>query len=80
MKEFGVQWLVKMVQYVEYSPQFMVNGFVKAWISKALDNHTVDLSSSEASSTSSDKTYSEESSDSEDSKGSTRRQGKYFWM
>ena len=48
----------------------MVNGFVKAGKSKALDNHTADLSS-EASSTSSDGTYSEESKDSEDSKEST---------
>ena len=68
MKELGAQWLVKMVQYIEDNPQFVVNGFVKAGISMELDNHTV---SSEASSTSSDETYSEESSDSEDSKGST---------
>jgi len=77
LKELGAQWLVKMVQYIEDNPQFVMNGFIKAGISKALDNHSADLSSegsstsSDGSSTSSDETYSEESSDSEDFMGST---------
>jgi len=53
LKELGARWLVKMVEYIEDNPQFVVNGFVKAGISKALDNHSADLSS-EGSSTSSD--------------------------
>jgi len=64
LKELGAQWLVKMAQYIEDNPQFVVNGFVKAGISKALDNGTADISSEDSSS---DETYSEESSDSEES-------------
>jgi len=70
LKELGAQWLVKMVQYIEDNPQFVVNGFVKAGISRALNNDTADLSSDESGSESSDDTYSEDSSDLEESTSS----------
>jgi len=56
LKEFGAQWLVKMVQYIEDNPQFVVNGFIKAGISRALDNGSADLNSEESSASNSEGT------------------------
>jgi len=68
LKELGAQWLVKMVQYIEDNPQFVVNGFIKAGISRALDNGTADLSSDESSASNSEGSNdSKGNSDSEES-------------
>ena len=37
MKEFSASWLVEMRDYIVNNPQFIVNGFVHAGISKGLD-------------------------------------------
>ena len=42
MKEIGAIWLEKMAQYISDNPQFIVNGFVRAGICRALDGCTSD--------------------------------------
>ena len=37
IKEVSASWLVEMLDYIENNPQFIVNGFLHAGISKALD-------------------------------------------
>ena len=37
MKEISATWLVEMWDYIAHNPHFIVNGFVHAGISKALD-------------------------------------------
>lgn len=37
LKELGAQWLVQMAEYISDNPQMIVNGFVRAGISAALD-------------------------------------------
>ena len=33
MKEVGAMWLVRMVEYINENPEFIVNGFVKSGMS-----------------------------------------------
>ena len=40
MKEIGAKWLVDMADYISNNPQFIVNGFLHAGISEALDGNT----------------------------------------
>ena len=47
LKELGAGWLVEMGKYISQNPQFIVNGFMKAGISKALDE-TEESDSAEA--------------------------------
>ena len=42
MKELGAKWLVEMVEYISDNPQFIVNGFIRASISSALDDIQAD--------------------------------------
>ena len=37
MRELGANWLVDMAKYIADNPDFIVNGFVRAGISEALD-------------------------------------------
>ena len=37
LKELGAKWLVQMAEYFADNPQIIVNGFVKAGITAALD-------------------------------------------
>ena len=39
LKELGAKWLVEMAEYIANNPQFIVNGFVRAGISGALDGY-----------------------------------------
>ena len=48
LKELGAKWLVMMAQYIEDNPQFIVNGFIKAGISGALDDGISDSSGESA--------------------------------
>ena len=50
MKEVGADWLVQMAAYVADNPQFLVNGFIKAGITGALDGCLEDDESIEDSS------------------------------
>ena len=59
LKEVGAQWLVEMAKYFEENPQLIVNGFIRAGITGALDG--ADGSTSESD--------PEESEKSEDSDG-----------
>ena len=43
MKEVSASWLVEMWDYIENNPQFIVNGFLHAGISKALDGEDDDI-------------------------------------
>ena len=61
MKNIGAKWLVEAVKYIASNPQFIVNGFVRAGICRALDGQSSDdeldellceLDSSEVSTTS----------------------------
>ena len=45
LMEHGAKWLVMMVQYIENNPQLIVNGFIKAGISRSLDDGISDSSS-----------------------------------
>ena len=38
LKELGAKWLVQMVEYFSENPQLIVNGFVQAGITSALDH------------------------------------------
>ena len=40
MKEIGAKWLVDMADHISNNPQFIVNGFLHAGISEALDGKT----------------------------------------
>ena len=40
MKEIGAKWLADMADYISNNPQFIVNGFLHAGISEALDEMT----------------------------------------
>ena len=42
LKELGAKWLVEMANFVADNPQFIVNGFVRAGITAALDNQEED--------------------------------------
>ena len=42
MKHISAQWLVKMWEYIIDNPQFIVNGFVRSGICRALDGLTSD--------------------------------------
>ena len=37
MKEVGAMWLVRMVEYINENPEFIVNGFVKSGMSEVRD-------------------------------------------
>lgn len=37
LKEIGAKWLVEMASYISCNPQFIVNGFIRAGITGALD-------------------------------------------
>ena len=37
MKELGARWMVETAEYISENPQFMINGFIKAGITRALD-------------------------------------------
>ena len=37
--ELGAKWMVEMAQYITDNPQIIVNGFIKAGITGALDGH-----------------------------------------
>ena len=37
LKELGAKWLVEMADYIMDNPQFIINGFLHAGISKVLD-------------------------------------------
>ena len=39
LKELGAKWMVEMAEYFGGNPQIVVNGFVKAGIARALDDH-----------------------------------------
>ena len=39
LKELGAKWMVKMAEYFAENPQIIVNGFVRAGITGALDGH-----------------------------------------
>lgn len=60
LKELGARWMVEMAKYIEDNPQFIVNGFIKAGISRTLDS---DDSSSEPD----EQDRSDHSSESDDS-------------
>lgn len=47
MKEASASWLVEMWDDISDNPQFIVNGFLHAGISKALDGDNNDTSVSE---------------------------------
>jgi len=42
MKDAGSEWLENMFKYISDSPQFIVNGFVRAGIAGALDGKDPD--------------------------------------
>ena len=42
VKEQGVKWLVEWAEYMADNPQIIVNGFIKAGISAALDGNLED--------------------------------------
>jgi len=37
VKEINANWIVHMVDYIDQNPQFIVNGFIHAGITGALD-------------------------------------------
>ena len=37
LKEVGVKWLVGMAEYISDKPLLIVNGFVRSWITSAID-------------------------------------------
>ena len=39
MRELGAKWMVQMAEYLSDNPQFIVNGFIRSGISKALDGY-----------------------------------------
>ena len=39
LKELGAKWLVEMAEYFADNPKIIVNGFVRAGITAALDGH-----------------------------------------
>ena len=41
MKEIGAKWLVDMASYISDNPQFIVNGFIHAGITKALNGEDI---------------------------------------
>ena len=43
MKEIGSKWLVDAADYISNNPQFIVNGFVRAGITSALDGNTTSV-------------------------------------
>ena len=42
MKAVGARWLVQMYEYIRDNPQLIVNGFIKAGISQAIDAFSAD--------------------------------------
>ena len=54
LKELGAKWLVEIATYISRNPQFIVNGFVKAGISRALDRVKESLEKSDTFETSDD--------------------------
>lgn len=42
MKEVGAEWLVDVFEYIADNPKFVVNGFIKAGISEALDAGSIE--------------------------------------
>ena len=42
LKSVSAEWFVKMAEYITDNPQFIVNGFVRAGICRALDGVTSD--------------------------------------
>ena len=54
LKELGARWLVEMSQYFAENPQIIVNGFVKAGITGALDGDDQETESSTDNETESD--------------------------
>ena len=42
IKHISAQWLVKMWEYIMDNPQFIVNGFIRSGICRALDGVTSD--------------------------------------
>ena len=42
MKNIGAKWLVETAKYISDNPQFIVNGFARAGICRALDGQTSD--------------------------------------
>ena len=42
LRELGAKWLVEVSEYFEENPQIMVNGFMRAGITGALDKVGVD--------------------------------------
>ena len=42
MKNIGAKWLVEAVKYIADNPQFVVNGFIRAGICRALDGRSSD--------------------------------------
>ena len=39
LNKLGAKWLVKMAKYFADNPQILVNGFIMAGITAALDGH-----------------------------------------
>jgi len=70
LRELGAKWLVEMAEYISSNPSFIVKGFSRSGISRALDGtdsdeEETDPDYSESSEESSDEDTSEDESDSE---------------
>lgn len=50
LKEILGKWFVDMANYLMYNPQFIVNGFLQAGISQALDGNDEEMESNEGDS------------------------------
>ena len=64
LKEIGAKWLVDMASYISDNPQFIVNGFIRAGITGALDAH-YNVDQPNAGTGDSDETEEEETDDEE---------------
>ena len=52
MKEIGSKWLVDAADYISNNPHIIVNGFIHAGISSALDGNTASVPNCEVDTTS----------------------------
>ena len=62
MKEIGSKWLVDAADYISNNPHIIVNGFVHAGISSALDGNTASVPNCDVDTTS-EESDGEESDD-----------------
>ena len=46
-KGIGAEWIVELSKYISNNPMFIVNGFIRAGITKAIDGIIEDSSDSE---------------------------------